>query len=75
MAAMARREPAIVRGASEAGELAVGVEEDAGLSASRSRLLLQGGLALGRGRSPTEASSYKISLKDRQESVEKRSVA
>lgn len=60
-----RRNPAIARGASGVAgveELAEGAEGEAGLSASLSRLLLAGGLALGRGRSPTDASSYKISL-------------
>lgn len=66
MLVVTRLEPAILRGKSGVkalGELLlVGVAE-AGLSASLSLLFDAGGVDFGRGRSPTVASSYKISLK------------
>lgn len=62
---LTRREPAIRRKASfGSGEVSLGgVGNWTGLSASRSRLFA-GGLGCGRGRSPTDASSYKMSLKE-----------
>lgn len=59
---LTRREPAIRRKASlGGGEVSLGgMGNWTGLSESRSRLFA-GGLGCGRGRSPTDASSYRMS--------------
>jgi len=63
MLSLTRRDPAILRVASgESKEILSVVLVDAGLSASRSRLFEGDGLEVGRGRSPTNASSKSISL-------------
>lgn len=67
MLSLTRREPAILRVIScgnEELETVSLVVLDAGLSASLSRLLEFGGLDFGRGKSPANANSYRMSLWD-----------